>query len=418
MRIEERVRDLLVSVDALGDIFLGVPSTRVVKDARSADVRRAAGMSLGPLDGRLLVVKANIDVEGLSSHAGSLAHAPQPAAQDAPIVKRLRSAGAIVLGHVNMSEFAYSGLGLNPHFGTSPNALDNTLIPGGSSSGSASAVALGWADVALGTDTSGSVRIPAACQGVVGFRPTMNRYDSTGILPLAPSLDTPGPIAKDVSQVCAIDRILSDCDDIGRPCSHFLGFSEDMLAGFSPDIKAMYERALNQLSRQGVVIERRRIDSFTRVTEAFQAHGTLVSAQAFRSLSEFIGKRQAQLDLNVRFRLKQASAMGDADLHALMDIRHSLIPKFSEELAGRMLLYPTLPSQPPSVAAVKRNPAIFSQENARILSVAMNAAFLNSPTISVPFGARVPGHSLSLSAAPNCDADLLATALYFEQLFQ
>ncbi|MBW4709931.1 hypothetical protein KX928_19280 [Roseobacter sp. YSTF-M11] len=417
MNILQRARDFLASLDAQREVFLGVAPDRLLQDARSAAARQAAGKLLGPLDGRFLAVKANIDVQALRSHAGSLAIDPQPADNDAPIVARLRSAGAIILGHVNMSEFAFSGLGVNPHFGTPLNALDSTMVPGGSSSGSASAVALGLADIALGTDTSGSVRIPAACQGLVGFRPTMDRYESAGILPLAPSLDTPGSLALYVSQICAVDRVLSDCKETGHACRQILCLREDALVGFTPEIKAMYGQALQHLSEHGIELERVDVQSFTRVTEIFQAYGTLVSAEAFRLLPNLVGDQQARLDPNVQDRLAQAASILGTDLQALLEIRRALIPDFGRELAGKMLLYPTLPSYPPSVQAVTRDKGVFARENALILSVSMKAAFLNAPTISIPVGERRPGGSLSLSGGANRDADVLATASHLEKIF-
>ena len=417
MNILQRARDFLDSLDAHREIFLSVAPDRLLQDARSAAARQAAGKQLGPLDGQFLAVKANIDVQALRSHAGSLAIDPQPADNDAPIVAKLRSAGAIILGHVNMSEFAFSGLGVNPHFGTPLNALDSTLVPGGSSSGSASAVALGLADIALGTDTSGSVRIPAACQGLVGFRPTMDRYESAGILPLAPSMDTPGSLALNVSQICAVDRALSDCKETGHARRQILCLREDALVGFTPEIKAMYEQAQQHLSEHGIELERVDIRSFTRVTEVFQTCGTLVSAEAFRLLPSLVGDQQARLDPNVQDRLAQAASILGKDLQALLEIRRALIPDFGRELAGKMLLYPTLPSYPPSVQAVTLDKGVFARENALILSVSMKAAFLNAPTISIPFGERRPGVSLSLSGGANRDADVLATASYLEKIF-
>ncbi|WP_170519354.1 amidase family protein [Ruegeria atlantica] len=417
MNILQRARDFLDSLDAQREVFLSIAPDSLLQDARSAAARQAAGKQLGPLDGQFLAVKANIDVQAFRSHAGSLAIDPQPADNDAPIVARLRSAGAIILGHVNMSELAFSGLGVNPHFGTPLNALDSTMVPGGSSSGSASAVALGLADIALGTDTSGSVRIPAACQGLVGFRPTMDRYESAGILPLAPSLDTPGSLAFNVRQICAVDRVLSDCKETGHACRHILCLREDALVGFTPEIRAMYEQAQQHLSDHGIELERVDIRSFTRVTEIFHTYGTLVSAEAFRLLPSLVGDQQARLDPNVQDRLAQSASILGTDLQALLEIRRALILDFGRELAGKMLLYPTLPSYPPSVLAVTRDKGVFARENALILSVSMKAAFLNAPTISVPFGDRRPGVSLSLSGGANRDADVLATGSYLEKIF-
>lgn len=416
MNIVQRARGFLASLDAQREVFVGVVPETLMQQAQSAAARQAAGTLIGPLDGQFVAVKANIDVQALPSHAGSLAIAPQPAEKDAPIVARLRSAGAIILGHVNMSEFAFSGLGVNPHFGTPVNALDSTKVPGGSSSGSASAVALGLADIALGTDTSGSVRIPAACQGLVGFRPTMGRYESAGIVPLAPSLDTPGPLASNVSQLCAVDRVLSRRQETGRACRQILCLNDDALAECSPEIRAMYNQALQKLSDHRIDLDRVDVQSFRRVAKVFQTYGTLVSAEAFRLLPNLVGGQHNKLDPNVRDRLAQAASIRNSDVQAMLEVRRTLIPDFGRELAGKMLLYPTLPSYPPSVQAVTRDKGVFARENALILSIAMKAAFLDAPTIAIPFGERRPGNSLSLSGTANSDAHVLATASYLERV--
>ncbi|MCP9483462.1 amidase family protein [Shimia sp. CNT1-13L.2] len=417
MNILQRACGFLASLDAQREVFVNVVPDTLMQEAQSAAARQAAGRLLGPLDGQFVAVKANIDVQALPSHAGSLAIAPHPAENDAPIVSRLRSAGAIILGHVNMSEFAFSGLGVNPHFGTPMNALDSTKVPGGSSSGSASAVALGLADIALGTDTSGSVRIPAACQGLVGFRPTMGRYESAGIVPLAPSLDTPGPLASNVSQVCAVDRVLSDHKETGRVCRQILCLNDDALVECSPEIGAMYNQALQKLSDHGIDLERVDLQSFARVTKVFQTYGTLVSAEAFRLVPNLVGDQLSKLDPNVRDRLAQAASIRDSELQEMLALRRTLISNFGRELSGKMLLYPTLPWYPPSVQAVIRDRDVFARENALILSIAMKTAFLDAPTIALPFGERRAGNSLSLSGAANSDPDVLATASFLERVF-
>src|SRR5436305_9160673 len=155
--------------------------------ADAADVRAKAGISLGPLDGVIVTIKDLFDVAGEPTRAGSriLADAP-PAKADAPVVRRLRAAGAIIVAKTNMTEFAFSGVGMNPHNGTPGNPADRRRVPGGSSSGAAVAAADGMCEIAIGTDTGGSTRIPAALCGVVGFKPTKSRVPTQGAYPLSP----------------------------------------------------------------------------------------------------------------------------------------------------------------------------------------------------------------------------------------
>src|SRR5262245_47288610 len=180
--------------------------------ARAADARARRGDAAAPLAGIPVSIKDLFDVAGEPTLAGSnvLAAAP-PAARDAPVVQRLRAAGAIVIGKTNMTEFAYSGLGLNPHYGTPRNPHDRATgrIPGGSSSGAAISVADGMAVVGIGTDTGGSVRIPAALCGLTGFKPTAQRVPRDGVLPLSTTLDSVGPIAASVADCALVDAVLA-----------------------------------------------------------------------------------------------------------------------------------------------------------------------------------------------------------------
>ena len=188
----------LARARAAGPAFIAVTEERALREARASAARLRAGAPLGPLDGVPVAWKDLIDVAGVPTTAASaLRRDAPPARADAPVVTRLAAAGMVCVGKTNLSELAYSGLGLNPHFGTPPNPYGAARIPGGSSSGSAVAVALGVVSCAIGTDTSGSIRVPAAFCGLVGFKPSAARVDRAAIQPLAPSLDSVGPLADD-----------------------------------------------------------------------------------------------------------------------------------------------------------------------------------------------------------------------------
>src|SRR5277367_6548656 len=182
--------------------------------ADAADARMASGASLGPLDGVVVSIKDLFDVAGEPTRAGSkiLAEEAAPAAADAPVVQRLRAAGAVIVAKTNMSEFAFSGIGANPHFGTPGNPRDRTRVPGGSSAGAPVAVADGMCDIAIGTDTGGSVRIPAALCGLVGFKPSKQRVPTDGAFPLSKTLDSVGPIGKSVADCAKADAIMAGED--------------------------------------------------------------------------------------------------------------------------------------------------------------------------------------------------------------
>src|SRR4051812_31744420 len=179
--------------------------------ADAADVRAKQGKPLGPLDGVIVTIKDLFDVAGEVTRAGSrvLADEGHVAKVDAPVLARLRAAGAVIVAKTNMSEFAFSGVGANPHFGTPGNPFDRTRVPGGSTSGGAVAVADGMCQIAIGTDTGGSTRIPAALCGLVGWKPSKQRVPTDGAFPLSFTLDSVGPLAKSVAECALTDAVMA-----------------------------------------------------------------------------------------------------------------------------------------------------------------------------------------------------------------
>src|SRR5215471_14269762 len=179
--------------------------------ADAADARAKAGVSLGPLDGTIVSIKDLFDVAGEVTRVGSKVFAEEgkPAAADAPVVRRLRAGGAIIVAKTNMSEFAYTGIGANPHFGTPGNPADRKRVPGGSSSGAAVAAADGMCEIAIGSDTGGSCRVPAALCGIVGFNPSKFRIPTDGAFPLSYTLDSIGPLARTVRACADADSVMA-----------------------------------------------------------------------------------------------------------------------------------------------------------------------------------------------------------------
>ena len=194
----DRLESILADPAARADnkVFLKLYPEAARAEAEAADRRRRAGITLGPLDGKIVSIKDLLDVAGEPTTAGSaILRNATPALADAVVVRRLRQAGAVILGKTNMSEFAFDMLGRNPHYGMPLNATDATRIPGGSSSGAAVSVAMGSSEIAIGSDTGGSVRVPASLNGVVGFKPTAGRIPLEGAYPLSFTLDSIGPLA-------------------------------------------------------------------------------------------------------------------------------------------------------------------------------------------------------------------------------
>src|SRR5262245_621372 len=241
--------------------FIKVYKGQALAAADASDALRKAGLVASPLAGLPVSIKNLCDVAGETTLAGSRAldDAP-PARQDAPVVARLRAAGAVIVGSTNMSEFAFSGVGFNPHYGTPGNPADRKRVPGGSSSGAAVSVADAMAVAALGTDTGGSVRNPAAVCGIVGFKPTARRVPIDGVVPLSTSLDSIGPLANSVECCAIVDAVFA-----GEPVAlpepvplaglrlavpmHFV------MDDLDPGVAKAFERAVRVLGGVGVKID-------------------------------------------------------------------------------------------------------------------------------------------------------------------
>ncbi|WP_282609985.1 amidase [Pelagibius sp. Alg239-R121] len=251
--------------DAAGEgrrVFIQLYREQALAAADASDAFRAQGAVPSVLAGIPISIKDLFDVAGEVTKAGSrvLADA-DPAARDAPVIRRLRAAGAILMGRTNMTEFAYSGLGLNPHYDTPRNPYDRETgrIPGGSSSGAAVSVTDGMAVAAIGTDTGGSVRIPAAFCGLTGFKPTPERVPRDGALPLSTTLDSIGPLAASVSCCAELDAIMTD-EPVKAPEALpvkglRLGLPQTMvLDNLDTQVSGAFWRALDRLSAAGASV--------------------------------------------------------------------------------------------------------------------------------------------------------------------
>jgi aspartyl-tRNA(Asn)/glutamyl-tRNA(Gln) amidotransferase subunit A len=226
-------------------------SARAAADAQ--DALRKAGYVASPLAGLPVSIKDLFDVAGEVTLAGSKALDDRPpAARDAPVVARLRASGAILIGRTNMTEFAFSGVGINPHYGTPGNPYDRRLIPGGSSSGAAVSVGDAQAIVAIGSDTGGSVRIPAALCGLVGLKPTQNRIPRDGAIPLSTTLDSIGPLANSVACCAIADAIMAGEPPEAPPPVAALGLrlgvpQSYVLDGIAPEVGRAFAAACTVL---------------------------------------------------------------------------------------------------------------------------------------------------------------------------
>ncbi|HEX6359320.1 amidase family protein [Actinophytocola sp.] len=360
--------------------------------------------------GPLVAWKDLFDVAGTRTTNGSATRRDVPVAtEDAPIVRNLAARGAVCVGKTNQSEFAFSGLGLNPHFGNPVNPLAPDRVPGGSSSGSAVAVADGIVDLAVGTDTSGSVRVPAAFCGLVGYKASIDRYDRTGMQPLAPSLDTIGVFTHDVAAAVRADAWLR-----GAPVeSHETEFrcvvpTGELLDDCDPAVRTAFEDTLAALARSGVRIDHRPLPSLGEAQELMDRHGTLAVAEAYARHGHFLAG-PSDVDPLVLRRLADFNAAGEPVVRAA---QAGLRDRLVEELAGAVLLCPTVRDPAPAVAPLLADLDVMATANRRALRTTMLLSYFGLPGVAVPHGA-LPGGlrgSVLLSTPSGDDDRLLAVA--------
>ncbi len=348
-----------------------------------------------PLAGLPVSVKDLFDIAGQPTAAGSavLREAP-PARQDALAVARLRAAGATVMGRTHMSEFAFSGVGTNPHFETPSNPADRTVarIPGGSSSGAAVSVATGAAFIGLGSDTGGSIRIPAALCGLVGFKNTARLTPTQGALPLSTTLDTVCAMTRSVRDAILAHEVLAQRRVLraGAPLSayHLAVPTPVMLEDMDPTVARAFERALSTLSAAGARIERIALPALAEVS-GLQARGTFSAAESYTWHRELIAARGEDYDPRVRVRIERGGQMKAWEYLALVTARQDWIARMQDALQGfDALLSPTVPMVAPPIAEVapgdtSRDEAFF-RVNGLLLRNPSVVNLLDGCAISIP----------------------------------
>lgn len=417
------VESALESIEKDATAFTHVAVERARAEADHADRMRKLGAAAGALAGIPISVKDLFDVTGETTPAGSAVLRKKPAAtSDAPTVARLRAVGAIVVGRTHMSEFAFTGLGLNPHGPACTNAHDPARVPGGSSSGAAVSVARGQAAMGLGTDTGGSVRVPAAFNGLVGFKPTQARITRAGAFPLSQTLDSIGPLANTVACCDLVDGILSDRPRAKHAAIGVAGLrlavpTDLVLNDMDEAVSAAFERALAALSAAGARIERIGMPLLSTLPDLF-AKGTIANAEAYaiHAGENFFGDK-AQYDPNVLARIEMGGRMTAADYLALNKARAAMIAE-AEHLTASYdaLVMPATPQIAPRIADVA-DPAAFSRANALALRNPSAFNFLDRCAISLPMQRKgdVPC-GLMLVGENMGDAKLFAVAAAIEKV--
>ncbi|WP_018235283.1 amidase [Ensifer sp. BR816] len=411
-------------------IFVGLTRDRAEREAKAASARIKAGRSLGLTDGLPIAWKDLFDMAGSVTTAGSVVLKDNaPASADAAVVAALGGAGMVSVGRTNMSEFAFSGLGINPHYGTprNPASTDVHRIPGGSSSGSAAAVAAGLVPLAIGTDTGGSVRIPAAMTGIVGYKATRGRYAMKGVFPLAQSLDSLGPLCHTVQDAVWADAAMhsltapvirrADLADLSLVIPETIVFDEA-----EAEVVAAFEAAIKRLEAAGVRVRRQAFPTFAEIFELMARHGALVNAEAYALHRERLaGPDAARIDPRVVVRTRLGEKITVSDYIALLDARDRLIHETLESLKpGELIAHPTLPHVAPPIDPLLADDDLFFKVNAKTLRNTSIGNFLDFCGVSIPCGTGTAGMPVGflLSAPHHQDDRLLSAALALEALIR
>jgi len=361
-------------------------------EAEAIDRRRRAGIWTGLLGGIPISVKDLFDIRGLPTTAGSTVLADaSAAAQDAVVVERLRAAGAVIIGRTNMTEFAFSGLGLNPHYGTPANPFERLLrrIPGGSSSGAAVSICDEMAVAAIGTDTGGSIRIPAAFCGLTGFKPTAARVPLEGVLPLSKSLDSVGPLGRSVNCCRILDAVLSGqrCDP--PPPVNLRGLriavpTTRVFDDIDSHVARTFDIAITAIADAGAQISQIAVSEFAEVGQTAQV-ATFPAAEGFAWHRDLMARAKHRYDPRVAERLERGGQIGAVDYLWLVRRREQLIASMRVRAAAfDLLAMPTVPIAAPLIADLERDGELYHRLNLLVLRNPTLVNFLDGCALSLP----------------------------------
>jgi aspartyl-tRNA(Asn)/glutamyl-tRNA(Gln) amidotransferase subunit A len=404
-------------------VFLRLYEDAARLAADAADARQRAGLSLGPLDGAIVSIKDLFDVAGETTLAGSIAlrDAP-PADRDALVVRRLRQAGAVIIGKTNMVEFAFSGLGLNPHYGTPGNAADPLRIPGGSSSGAGVSVAEGTSEIAIGSDTGGSVRIPAALNGVVGFKPTAHRVPLDGAFPLSPSLDSIGPLARSVQDSAFTDAVMAGEEPrvlnphplsglrIGVPRGRLFSQTEPM-------VEQAFEASLALLSKSGARIVDHGIEDLLEIMADTTVAASIASIEAAEVHADWLDAKAADIDPRVRWWIARSGTVPAPVYIRMLRRRHALVAAMDERLSSLdILVLPTTAISAPLTAPLEVDDKLYNKTDWLILRNTMFGNQFDLTGISLPIPGTERPVGLMLVARKGHDRRLLEIAASVETM--
>ena len=391
-----------------GRIYARITQTRARTEAMAAAARARAGQRLGPLDGVPVSWKDLFDSAGVATEAGSALLAGRVPVADAEVLRLATGAGLICLGKTHMSELAFSGLGLNPVTATPPCINDPDAVPGGSSSGAAASVAFGLAPAAIGSDTGGSVRIPAAWNDLVGLKTTSGRLSLQGVVPLVESFDTVGPLCRTVEDAALLLAVLergtaADLRGASLQGMRFLLLDTLALDDLRPEPAKGLERALAAFGKAGVRVEQ---GKQPLASEALSLAAILFNAEAYGTWRDVIEAAPEKMFPRILDRFRNGIGIEATDYVAALRRLREVRAGWMKAVAGYdAVILPTSPSLPPNAARLLSDPAYYVQENLLALRNTKIGNMLGLCALTLPTG--VPSAGISLMAEPMAEERLL-----------
>ena len=418
--LAEHFLERIAAADGEHAIYLRTTPERALAEARAARGRAKAGLRRGPLDGVPISWKDLFDSAGVATTAATPLLADRVPDADAEVLARATRAGMVCLGKTNLTEFAFSGLAINPHYGTPANPFDarTPRVPGGSSSGAAVSVARGLAAAGIGSDTGGSVRIPAAWNGLVGLKTTAGLLPLDGVVPLAPSLDTVGPLTRDVADANAVFAVLAarrPADLAGASLAHMRLVVADtvMWDGLEPGVEAAAKRAVERLAGAGAEVVHEEVPELAEAQALIARYGPLVSAEGYASWRDVIEARPDKLYGNVLKRFRQGAEVGAVDIERLRQGLAAAAEKLHARLAGAAaMVAPTCLISPPPIADLVADDDAYFAANMGALRNTTLGNLLRLCAITLPCGDDGQGLpvGLMLMARPCREGALLRVA--------
>jgi len=373
-------------------VYITPTPARARAEAQAASARAAAGLRLGPLDGVPMSWKDLTDTAGTRTTFGSALFRDRVPEADALLLQRATRAGMVCLGKTNLSEFAYSGLGINPTFGTPANAADPAVerVPGGSSSGAGVSVGRGLAPAAIGSDTGGSVRIPAAVNGVVGLKTTVGVLPLDGIMALSPTLDTIGPLTRDVADANAVFAVLNGSRPFDLRGASLTGVrllkpTDIAYSELDATVSAAIAAALDRLADAGAEIVEAPVPEFAEAFEVVAAHGNIISAEGYAIWRDLLDARSDEMYWGIYSRFALAKNLSGIDAERAHILLKDVRRRYHARAAGfAAAVLPTCPRVAPPIAPLRDDPAAYDDANLALTRNTRLGNLMEACAVTIP----------------------------------